>query len=56
MFMAQNWLCVDAAAEGLQKRMEMMERWQLQEVHVTGGRWAEEISQRWKQPDRRRQG
>ena len=33
-FIAQNWLCVNAAAEGLQKRMEMIERWQHQEVEV----------------------
>ena len=33
MLMAQNWLCVNAAAEGLQKRTEMIERWQ-QEVPV----------------------
>ena len=55
MLMAQNWLCVNAAAEGLQKRTEMMERWQNQEVRVKESRWAEEISQRWKQPKRRRQ-
>ena len=45
----QNWLCVSAAAEGLQKRAEMMERWQQQEVRVKESRWAEEIPQRWKQ-------
>ena len=28
----QNWLCVDAAAEGLQKRTEMMKRMRHQEV------------------------
>ena len=50
--MAQNWLCVNAAAEGLKKRMEMMERWQHQEVQVKESGWAEEISQRWKQPKR----
>ena len=47
--MAQNWLCVNAAAEGLQKGTVMMERWQNQEVRVKESRWAEEISQRWKQ-------
>ena len=43
-------LCVNAAAEGLQKGMEMMERWQQQEVRVKESRWAQEISQRWQQP------
>ena len=28
----------------------MMERWQHKEVQVKESRWAEEISQRWKQP------
>ena len=46
----QNWLRVNAAAEGLQKRTDMMERWQHQEVQVKESRWAEEIPQRWKQP------
>ena len=49
-FMAQHWMCVNAAAEGLQKGTEMMERWQNQEVRVKESRWAEEISQRWKHP------
>ena len=49
LLMAQNWLCV-AAAEGLQKRTEMMERWQNQEVQVKESRWAEEIT-----AERRRQ-
>ena len=49
----ENWLCVNAAAEGLQKRTEM-ERWQQQEVQVKESRWAEEIPQRWTQPKRRR--
>ena len=40
--MAQNWLCVNAAAEGLQQRTEMMERWHNQEVQVKESRWAEE--------------
>ena len=48
VLVAQNWLCVTAAAEGLQKRTEMMERWQHQEVQVKECGWAEEISQRWK--------
>ena len=47
MLLEQNWLCVKAAAEGLQKRTEMMERWQQQEVQVKETRWAEEIPQRW---------
>ena len=49
--MAQNWLCVNAAAEGLQKRMEMMERWQHQEVQVKESRWVKESPQRRKQPE-----
>ena len=52
MFVAQSWLCVNAAAEGLQKRTEMMERWQSRGVQVKESRWAAEISQRWKQPNR----
>ena len=48
--MARNWLFVNAAAEGLQKRTEMMERWQNQKVQVKEGRWAEEIPALWKQP------
>ena len=36
-------------AKELQKRTEMMERLQ-QEDQVKGGRWAEEMPQRWKQP------
>ena len=44
-------MCVNAAAEGLQKRTEMTERWQQQqEVQVKDSRWVEEIPQRWKQP------
>ena len=46
----QNWLCVNAAAEGLQRRTEMMERMRQQEVQVKESRWVEEIPQRWKQP------
>ena len=46
----QNWLCVHAAAEGLQRRMEMMERMQQQQVQVKESRWMEEIPQRWRQP------
>ena len=46
----QNCLCVNAAAEGLQTRTEMMERMQQQEVQVKESRWAEEIAQRWRQP------
>ena len=49
--MAQHWLCVNAAAEGLQKGTETMERWQNQEVRVKESRWAEDISQKWKQPE-----
>ena len=48
--LGQNWLWVNAAAEGLQRRTEMMERMQRQEVQVKGGRWAEEITHRWRQP------
>ena len=50
MLVARNWLCVNAAPEGLQQRTEMMERWQNQEVQVKESRWTEEIPQRWKQP------
>ena len=50
VLLGQNWLCVNAAAEGLQKRTEMMERWQQQQAQVTWSRWVEEISQRWRQP------
>ena len=46
VLLEQNWLCVKAAAEGLQKRTEMMERWQQQEVQVKETRWAEEIPQK----------
>ena len=48
--MAQNWLCVNAAAEGLQRRTEMMERMQQQEVQVKESRWMEEIPPRWRHP------
>ena len=48
--LAQNWLCVNAAEEGLQKRTEMTERWQHQNGQVKESRWAEESPQRWKQP------
>ena len=50
LLLVQTWLCVNAAAEGLQKRTEMMNIWQQQEVRVKESRWAEEIPQRWKQP------
>ena len=46
----QNWLCVNAAAEGWQRRTEMMERMQQQEVQVKESRWMEETPQRWRQP------
>ena len=46
----QSWLCVIAASEGLQKRMEIMEKWQQQQVQVKESRKVEEIPQRWKQP------
>ena len=49
LHLEQNWLCVNAAAEGLQKRTEMMVRMQ-QEVRVKESRRAEEIPQRWWQP------
>ena len=48
--LTQNWLHVNAAAEGLQKRTEIMERWQQQRFQAKEGRWVEEIPQRWKQP------
>ena len=41
---------VNPAAEGLQKRTEMMDKWQHEEVQVKESGWAEEVSQRWKQP------
>ena len=50
MLMAESWLCVNAAAEELQKRTEMMEIWKHLEAQGKESRWAEEISQRWKQP------
>ena len=49
LLLAQNWLCVSTAAEGPQRRTEVMVRVQ-QDVQVKGGRWAEEIPQRWRQP------
>ena len=51
VLLEENWLCVNAAADGVQKRTEMMERWQQQEVQVKERRWAEELPQRWKQPE-----
>ena len=51
MLVARNWLCVNAAAaEGLQQRTEMMDRWQNQKVQMKESKWAEEIPQRWRQP------
>ena len=50
LLLGLNWLCVNAAAEGSQKRTEMMDRGQQQEVQVKEWRCAEEIPQRWKQP------
>ena len=49
LLLPENWLCVSAAAEGPQRRTEVMVRVQ-QDVQVKGGRWAEEIPQRWRQP------
>ena len=46
----QNWLCVNAAAEGLQRGTEMMERMQQQEVQVNESRWMEKTPQRWRKP------
>ena len=43
LLLVKIWLCVNAAAEGLQKRTEMMERLQQQKVQVQERRWAEEI-------------
>ena len=50
LLLGQNWPCVNAAAEGLHKRREMMESLQHQEVQVKESRRAEEIPQKWKQP------
>ena len=52
-FSSGNWgriSCVNAAAEGLQKRTELMERMRQQEVQVKDSRWMEETPQRWRQP------
>ena len=49
LLLQQSGLCVSAAAGGPQKRTEAMEMLQ-QELQVDGGRWAEEIPQRWKRP------
>ena len=38
VLLVQNWLCVNAAAEGLQKTTEIMERWQQQQAHVKENR------------------
>ena len=38
LLLGQNWLCVNAAAEGLQRRTEMMERMPQQEVQVKESR------------------
>ena len=47
----QYRLCVNATAEALQKRTEIMEKWwQQQQVQVKESRWVEEIRQKWKQP------
>ena len=51
LLLVQNWLWVNAAAEGLQKRTEVMERWQQQEVQVKESRRAEVIPQSWTQPN-----
>ena len=50
LLMANNSLCVNATAEGLQGRTEIMERWQQQRAHVKESRRVEEIPQRWKEP------
>ena len=49
VLLAQNGLCVNAAAEGLQQRTEIMERWQQERFQAKEGRWVEVIPQRWKQ-------
>ena len=49
LLLRQIWLCVSAAAEGPQRRTEVMVGMQ-QDVQVKGSRWAEEIPQRWRQP------
>ena len=46
LLMEQSWLCVNAAAEGLQRMTEMTERTQQQEVQVKESRWMEETPQR----------
>ena len=46
LLLAQNWLSVRAAAEGPPRRTEVMEKMQ-QDMQVKGGRWTEEIPQRW---------
>ena len=43
--LVRNWPCVSAAAEGPQRRTEVMARMH-QEVQVRGGRCAEEIPQK----------
>ena len=50
LLLGQNWLYDNAAAEGLQRRTEMMERMRQQEVQVKESRWMEENPQRWRQP------
>ena len=50
LLVGQNWLCVNAAAEGLQRRTGLMKRMQQQEVQVKESRLMEETPQRWKQP------
>ena len=49
LILGQNWLCASAAAEGPQRRTDAMVMMQ-QEVQVKESRWAEEIPQRWNQP------
>ena len=49
LLLEQSGLGVSAAPEGPKKRTEVIGRIQ-QELQVRGGRWAEEIPQRWRQP------
>ena len=48
MLMAQNWLCIYSAAEGVPKRTEMTKIWQHQEVQVKGEQMGREIPLWWK--------
>ena len=49
LIMGQNWLIVNAAAEGPHRRTEAVMRMQ-QEVQIKENRWTEATPKRWKQP------